>query len=243
MIKKIRIKIISLLLSINESIFFYPKLKVAYRKIFNSKNLYFAIDVGVNIGQSIFFFKKINPSVSIIGFEPNKTLYSLLIKNKNLKNCQFFNLGCSNKNGELIFKENVLSESSTFEDVNENSEWLKKKISILGYNKNELIKKRYKVKTIKLKDHIHKNFKNKIIDIIKIDVEGHEKKVLEGLLPLYSKKIIRYIQIENHHDDMYKDDTEEIEILLNKNGFEKEEEIKHGFGNIVDVIYKNINFE
>ena len=42
---------------------------------------------------------------------------------------------------------------------------------------------------------------------------------------------------------MYKDDTEEIEILLNKKGFEKEEEIKHGFGNIVDVIYKNINFE
>ena len=32
---------------------------------------------------------------------------------------------------------------------------------------------------------------------------------------------------------MYKDDTEEIETFLNKNGFEKEEEIKHGFGAIL----------
>jgi len=50
---------------------------------------------------------------------------------------------------------------------------------------------------------------------------------------------LRYIQIENHFDDLYEDFTKEIEVLLNLNGFKKEFIIKHGFGNIVDVIYKN----
>ena len=43
-----------------------------------------------------------------------------------------FNAGCSNINGESLFHENMLDESSTFENVDLNSNWLNKKAKILG---------------------------------------------------------------------------------------------------------------
>ena len=52
-----------------------------------------------------------------------------------------YNYGCSDVNKELLFNENILDESSTFEVVDVNSKWLTKKAAILGKNKNELIKK------------------------------------------------------------------------------------------------------
>lgn len=79
--------------------------------------------------------------------------------------------------------------------------------------------------------------------MIKIDVEGDELKVLNGLFPIYSKNIIRYIQIESHEDDLYKDNSKEIIKLLNENKFYQETSVKHGFGNFFDVIYKNKYFE
>lgn len=239
MIKNFRVSIVSFLIHINESIFFYPKLTKVYKKLFPNSTLSIAIDVGANKGQTIKFFKKFNSKIFIVGFEPHQTLFSRLINNKTFKNCEFYNLGCSNNNGELLFKENILSESSTFEEVNENSRWLKKKEAVLGLKQTDLIQKTYKVQTIRLADFIQNNLNNKIIDILKIDVEGHEINVLKGLFPLYSQKVLRYIQIENHFDDLYEDFTKEIEVLLNLNGFKKEFIIKHGFGNIVDVIYKN----
>mgnify|MGYP001048236607 CR=1 FL=1 len=240
---KIRIRIISFLIQINELIFFYPKLARVYRKLFSQKKLNFAIDVGVNKGQTIFFLKKINKNTRIIGFEPHKDLYSKLINKIHDSKIKIFNLGCSDQDGEAVFKENILSESSSFETVNENSSWLKKKESVLGVKKERLVTNEYNMKTIRLNYFIQKEFRDLIIDMIKIDVEGHELKVLNGLFPIYSKNIIRYIQIESHEDDLYKDNSKEIEKLLNENGFYQETSVKHGFGNFYDVIYKNKYFE
>tara|TARA_B100001059_G_C17814303_1_gene574171 strand:+ start:952 stop:1677 length:726 start_codon:yes stop_codon:yes gene_type:complete len=239
---KLRVKIISFLISINEGIFFYPKLKKVYKEIFRNKELNLAFDIGVNKGQTVKFFKIINPKVKIVGFEPHRNIFSSLINN-NFENCQFFNKGCSDKDGLLLFKENILSESSTFEDVNLNSKWLKKKETIIGLKSDKLIENSYEVETIRLGGFIHKNFNHKIIDMLKIDVEGHEIKVLKGLFPLYSKRVLRFIQIENHFDDLYENFSNEIEELLKENGFEKERVIKHGFGKIVDIIFKNIYYE
>ena len=240
---KIRIRIISFLIHTNELIFFYPKLARAYRKLFSQKKLNFAIDVGVNKGQTIFFLKKINKNTRIIGFEPHKALYSKLTERIKDSKIKIFNLGCSDQEGEAIFKENILSESSSFETVNENSRWLKKKETILGLKNEKLVINEYNIKTIRLNNFIQKEFKDLIIDMIKIDVEGHELKVLNGLFPIYSNNVIRYIQIESHEDDLYKDNSKAIKKLLNENGFYQETSIKHGFGNFYDIIYKNKYFE
>jgi len=207
------------------------------------KKLNFAIDVGVNKGQTISFLKKINKNTKIIGFEPHKDLYSKCINKIEDSKIKIFNLGCSDREGKAVFKENILSESSSFETVNENSSWLQKKEYILGIKKEKLISDEYYIKTIRLNNFIEKDYKDEVIDMIKIDVEGHELKVLQGLFPLKSKKKVRFIQIESHEDDLYKDNSKDIIKLLNENGFYQETSIKHGFGNFFDVIYKNNNFE
>jgi len=52
---------------------------------------------------------------------------------------------------------------------------------------------------------------------------------------------IRFIQLENHNDDMYLNNNQyhDIEAILNKNDFEKVANIKHGFGDFADIIYEN----
>ena len=232
----IRVKIISFFIKLNEDIIFYPKLQKFYNKNFYKKKLNLVIDVGSNKGQSIRFFKKINSNVRIIGFEPDRKLFSKL-KKKSFKNCKLYNLGCSDVNDYLVFKENILSESSTFEMVNDDSKWLKKKEKILGLSSYEMIINSYKIKVVKLSDFLISNLEDHKIDVIKIDVEGHELNVLKGLFP--TKLQIKFIQYEEHYDDLYEDNEMKIKHFLVDNGFEFFHKVKHGFGEIYDVIYKN----
>ena len=46
-----------------------------------------------------------------------------------------FQYGCSDREGDLLFHENILDESSTFENINFNSKWLSRKAKILGKKK------------------------------------------------------------------------------------------------------------
>lgn len=232
---KLRVSLISFLINLNENLIFYPKLKKAYLKLFDKEKLKMVIDVGVNKGQSIQFFKKLNDEVRVIGFEPNKKLFKKIQKKK-IKNCDLLNLGCSNFNGKLEFYENILSESSSFEKVNGHSDWLKKKEKILGVSKRSMIINKYNICVIRLSDFLYLNYKNEKFDLLKIDVEGHEFSVLQGLFPL--KNQIKYIQIEEHDDDLYDNNKEEIHELLKTNCYERLYKIKHGFGDIYDVIYK-----
>lgn len=241
----IRTKIIQKLVHINEGIFFYPKLKRFYKKHLNSKDIKI-IDVGANKGQSIDFFLKIYPNIEIDSFEPNKKLF-IYLQNKYRTNTEhkqsvkLHNFGVSNINGKLVFHENILDETSTFEELNFDSKYLEKKSKILGVAKENIIIDNYKVNVIQLTDFLKDN-PNKEFDVLKIDVEGHELQCLQGLFNNELKIIpIRYIQLESHNDDMYLNNNQqhEIEALLNKNGFEKASEIKHGFGGFTEIIYEN----
>ena len=79
-----------------------------------------------------------------------------------------------------IFYENVLHESSTFEELNMESKYLKVKSSILGVKPKNIVKDSYPVEVTTL-SHFIKSKGLKSIDILKIDTEGHEFECLEGL--------------------------------------------------------------
>lgn len=237
---KLRTKIIQSLIHINEAIFFYPKLKKFYKD--NLKNASISIlDVGANKGQSIDFFLGINPNAKITAFEPNKKLFQILEeKYKNNGNIILNNLGVSNTNGELEFNENILDETSTFESLNLDSKYLEKKAKVLGVSKESIIVDKYKVAVISLSEFLKSN-ESSSFDVLKIDVEGHELPVLEGLFSNENQFKIRLIQLESHNDDMYLSNSkhEDIDQLLNKNGYFEIAKIKHGFGDFAEIIYEN----
>ncbi len=240
----LRTKIIQKIIHINEVIFFYPKLKKFYKTNLSSNKVNI-IDVGANKGQSIDFFLKINKNATINSFEPNKKLFNFLKIKYNLNsNIIIHNLGLSNIKGELTFHENIMDETSTFEELNLESKYLEKKAKVLGVNIEKIIVSNYKVEVIRLVDFLKENA-NKVFDVLKIDVEGHELQCLQGLFNKQNIKIdIKYIQLESHNDDMYinNNNHKEIVAILNKNGFIEIEKIKHGFGDFSELIYKNIKF-
>lgn len=237
----LRTNIIQKLIHINEAIFFYPKLKKFYKTHLNQDQLNI-IDVGANKGQSIEFFLKIKSNATINSFEPNRKLFTLLqAKYQSNPKISIHNLGLSNIKGELIFHENIMDETSTFEELNPDSKYLEKKAKVLGVTKESIIVDNYKVEVIRLIDFLNEN-PNTEFDVLKIDVEGHELQCLKGLFQDENQNTpIRYIQLESHNDDMYlsNNNHHEIEALLKRNGFEKATEIKHGFGDFAEIIYEN----
>ena len=239
MLNKLRVNLIKELVELNERLVFNKRITKYYKNELSSK-LKTVIDVGVNTGQSIKIFRKIANDCSIIGFEPNPSLFQKL-KEKyiNQPNIDLYQLGISNRKGSKIFHENVLHSTSSFEELNFESNYLSKKARILGVRKEDMISKSYKVEITTLNDYINANC-NSDIDILKIDTEGHEYHCLEGLFLNKLKVKVKYIQIEEHNDDMYlnKKSFKEIKDLLDKNGYGIEAKIQHGFGNFQEVIFK-----
>lgn len=242
MFQAIRIKLVKILIDINEKIFFERKLFKLYKKLLG-KNIQMVLDVGANKGQTIDFFLRLNENCKIYAFEPNLTLYNrLLVKYKKFSNVGIQNAGISEHAGEKMFQENVLDYTSTFEELNLNSKYLQNKANILGVKSADIIKNKYIVNTTTLSDFINEKVKE-TIDVLKIDIEGHEYAALKGLFRLNIKYPIRYIQIEEHVDDMYlnKIPFDRIKELLAANGFTIHTTIKHGFGKINEIIFNNTN--
>ena len=235
-----RTKLIQLFIDINEKIIFYPKLKRFYSVALKNK-LINIIDVGTNKGQSIDFFLKINQQAIIFGFEPNKKLFQkLLVKYSSNSNIRLHNKGISDTSGKLTFHENILDETSTFQEVNTASVYLAKKARVLGVSTEKLIVDSYEVEVTTLDIFLSEN-PNVYFDVLKIDVEGHELQSLKGLFSNSNIALpIRYIQIESHSDDMYLNNSSaDIEALLKNNGFYEVARFKHGFGDFYEIIYEN----
>lgn len=240
----LRTKIIQKLIHINEAIFFYPKLKKFYKANLTNPEVNI-LDVGANKGQSIDFFLRINPNAKINAYEPNRKLFLYLQnKYKTNANIKLHNFGVSNIKGELEFHQNILDETSTFEELNLDSKYLERKANILGISKENIIVDSYKVGVVRISDFLNDN-SNTFFDVLKVDVEGHELQCLQGLFNKEEKVFpIKFIQLESHNDDMYINNNQhqEIEKMLFGNGFVQVASIKHGFGDFNEIIYKNKNY-
>ena len=203
------------------------------------------LDVGANSGQSIDLFFELNPNCKIIAFEPNPRLaQNLKQKFADNPNVQSFQLGISDTVGEKNFHENIFDATSTFEELEMTSKYLKKKSMILGVKPEEIVVESYPVEVTTLSDFINSHC-TEPIDILKIDTEGHEYACLAGLFKSPLKYDIEFIQLEIHYDDMYLNgkSLNEMSEILNKNGFELEAKVKHGFGNFEDVVFRRQNNE
>ena len=177
-------------------------------------NLKYFIDVGAHKGEFLSYVLSLNYK-KIYCFEPQKKIFKILYKNfKNKKNIKIFNFGLAHKNSKKIFYENKLTSTSTF-SRSKNTTFLKIKNLILNSKNSYIDKYPIKVRTL---DEIFIN--KKIFDIfLKIDVEGFELNVLKGAKKTLSKKV-KFILIERHFFQLYKDNsTEKVHLFLKKNNF------------------------
>ena len=165
-----------------------------YSKMINKNDV--VADIGGNLGYyTILSAKKVK---KVYSFEPNKTSFGYLkqsiLLNK-LKNVEVNNVAISDKGGEIKFYETDELNLSSCEEINTNV-------------------KPIKVKTLKLDSF----FKNKIRPtILRMDVEGHEDKVLYGAKNILGN--VRMIFLETHII-MKKDRMEKMFNFLRKNGFD-----------------------
>ena len=178
---------------------FYEKEQLIFLdKICNKDEITHFLDIGANIGYYSLYFKKIN---NIFAFEPNKKNFLRLKENNELNNLniKMYNFGLSNTNSDSEIwytNKDKMGGSAIYE---KNDPELKK------YNYKDIIKE--KILTKKLDDIIDIN-NSKIL--VKIDVERHEKKVLEGMNKMIKQNNI-IMQIEIGHDQ-----KNEVFSYLNK---------------------------
>ena len=171
---------------------FYEKDQLEFLKdIIKNKEITHFFDIGANIGYYSLFFRNID---NIYAFEPNKKNFLSLQENNKLNNCNInvFNFGLSNSNSrsEIWYtNRDKMGGSAIF---NKDDTELKK------YDQKNIIKEDILVKKL---DEVINIKKSKIM--IKIDVERHEKKVLEGMKNIIMQNnIIMQIEIgdENKED-------------------------------------------
>lgn len=160
-------------------------------------------DVGANRGQSITRYKKLFLNPIIHSFEPNiDEINNLKQKYINDKKLFLNNVAVGEKKGNLEFNINTNSGHSSFKNLIPNTTWIKKRSKSLKIDDKNYTTKKVNAEIITLDDYVNeRNLKN--IDILKIDTQGFEDKVLLGAQNLLKNNQIKLIQLELIFSEIY----------------------------------------
>ena len=160
-------------------------------------------DVGANKGQSITRYKKLYHNPVIHSFEPN-ILEVDILEQKYIddKNLYLNNVAVGDKKGNLEFNINAISGHSSFKKLIPNTTWVKKRSNTVKIDDKNYTTKKINAEIITLDDYVNeKNLTN--IDILKIDTQGFEDKVLLGAKNLLKNNRIKLIQLELIFSEIY----------------------------------------
>ncbi len=173
----------------------YPSSDLRRRKkLLEHHKISNVLDVGANSGQYAIELFEIGYSGNIISFEPVKSVFNILNKKVvNNKKWKAFNFGLGNKEEKLSINISENTYSSSLLDIMPSH--------IKGSPESKYIDKELiKIKTL---DSIYDEIiKFNDIVLLKIDVQGFEKNVLDGALKSLQK--IKGIQIEMSIEELYK---------------------------------------
>ena len=239
MLNKIFLNILSIIISFID----YPnKKKITFflKKKFQNQYLKI-IDIGSHKGETLNLFLKNFNIEKIFAFEPNIKLFNFLNKKGyNVKQVKIFNCGIGLNEENLDLNILIDSSSSTFNTINLDSNYYKKKNKIINFlsKKKSLLETKQNIAMLSLSRVIEENNINSI-DILKIDTEGFEFNILKGIKRPDFKKI-KYIYFEHHYDLMINKgyNFSDINSLLIQNNFEKIFKIKMKFRKSFEYIYE-----
>lgn len=168
------------------------------------------IDVGANIGQFAIASSIFYPESNIFSFEPVKESFNILKRNtENKHNITIFNCALGNEDGILEFYQNEHSHASSALTISDFQT-----AQIPQTQKFEKIE----VSVQKLDEF---EFQQKLISplLLKLDVQGYEKTVLEGGLNFLQK--VDYLLFETSFERLYDNEPlfEEMHKFVTQHGF------------------------
>ena len=223
--------------------FFYQKKIINFfKKNSDLKNI---VDVGGHAGETVEMFLKNFCLNNIFSFEPSQKNFRVLSSNLlNFKKkysstkIALFNYGLGEKNCQTYINNTLESSSSTINSINKKSKYYKKKLKYLMTSDELYVSKRELIE-IKTLDSFIVSENINCIDLLKIDTEGYELKILSGVSKNF--KIIKYIYFEHHYDNMIDKGYvfSDIHSLLKEYDFKQVFKIKMPFRKTFEYIYKN----
>ena len=203
------------------------------------------IDVGAHKGETINLFLKNFSPKKIFSFEASKKNFEILnqkistYKNK-YPNTQIYleNKALGSVSELREFKQMEESSSSTFANINFDSNYLKRKKFFLGITENKELFNISKIKITPLSNYLHENNLHEI-DLLKIDTEGYEFQILKGAERDLQK--FELIFFEHHYDNMIKKGYTftDINNLLISKKFKLIFKAKMPFRRVFEYIYRN----
>ena len=174
--------------------------KILKKKISNNPIIF---DVGANQGQSIERFSKLFNNSTIHSFEPISFEFNNLSnKYEGNKNIFLNNIALGEKQEIKEFNIATKTGNSSFNKINLGTKWLKTRSKQYNTSEAGYVTKVEKVKIDTLDNYFIKNNLDKI-DLLKIDTQGYEDKVLEGSLETIKKNRIGIILTEITFDNVY----------------------------------------
>lgn len=174
-----------------------------YEKKFGKQSPNFIIDIGANIGCATLYFKELYPNATVLAVEAEKNNFLALKHNVELNQSENTHL----YHNAFWINEDVLMVEESFRD---GRDWAfatrpvaeKSSQSVAGITIQKMLE----------------NYQNKMIDILKIDIEGGEKWILEDTQTMkFIRKNTNSLLIEIHAEVITMEKA--LEILKNV-GFE-----------------------
>lgn len=167
----------------------------------NSHPVTIIFDVGAAIGDKAITFLKSFPEATVYCFEPQRESLECLKKRtaRYKERIKTFDFGLLNKNSYVDLNITSYKDASSI-------------LPLQKYMKNQGIKEigKERIRVMRLDDFIKQNNISHV-DLIKIDVEGVEKEVLEGGKEAFKNKIDNvFIEISSLRKDPYSKEYIEI---------------------------------
>lgn len=168
----------------------------------------FFVDIGAHIGfYSMLSSELVGEVGRVFSFEPTPRTFDFLKKNsESLKNVKLFNIALSNKNKEIIFSDYGPGYGAFNSGHKDGAALLNKTPKVIS------------IKTETL-DNILKE-KNIIPDIIKLDAEGLEYDILQGMKSLFSAEKRPLITLEVAGGSKWKENYHKSINFLLENNYE-----------------------
>lgn len=190
----------------------FPDLDLRRRiKLLNYYEINKILDVGANNGQYAEIVQKIGFKGEIISFEPVKSTFKILEKKANSnQKWKTLNYGLGPKNDSFEINISANTSSSSILEIMPNV--IKSEPETKTIRKEKIL--------IKTLDNIYTSLvKPEDNVLLKLDVQGFEKNVLDGATE--SLKKIKGIQIEMSIEELYRSEMlfAEMLLFLNSKGF------------------------